>query len=77
MELEARALSPDQRVAIESLLGRRIGEEETVSVFSEPPAPEWLQRSWESAELLGVDRLTRDEIEAEIDAARRERTSAR
>jgi plasmid stability protein len=32
--------------------------------------PEWLQRSWESAEQAGVDGLSMDEIEAEIAAAR-------
>jgi hypothetical protein len=36
-------------------------------------APEWLQKSWESAKRLGLDRLSMEEIDAEIDAARKAR----
>ena len=32
--------------------------------------PEWLQKSWETAEAAGLDHLTMDDIDDEIDAAR-------
>jgi plasmid stability protein len=35
--------------------------------------PEWLRKSWESAKQAGLDRLSMDEIDAEIAAARKER----
>jgi hypothetical protein len=35
-------LSPNQRLAIEGLLGRRISEGEQVSVRTVPASPEWL-----------------------------------
>ena len=37
------------------------------------PAPDWLQKAWAGSKLRGLDVLTLDEINAEIDAARRER----
>ena len=36
-------------------------------------APEWLRKSWESSKQAGLDRLSDDEIEAEIAAARKAR----
>jgi plasmid stability protein len=36
-------------------------------------APEWLRKSWESSKQAGLDRLSADEIEAEIEAARKAR----
>lgn len=36
-------------------------------------APDWLRKSWSSAEEAGLDQLSMDEIEAEIAAARRAR----
>jgi plasmid stability protein len=36
-------------------------------------APEWLRKSWESSKEAGLDRLSGDEIEAEIAAARKAR----
>jgi hypothetical protein len=72
---KAKDLSPDQKTAIESLLGRTIADDETISIraLESASAPEWLQQSWESAERLGLDRLSTEEIEAEIDAARKAR----
>jgi hypothetical protein len=72
---KAKNLSPDQKMAIESLLGRPVAEDEVVSVRALAPAsaPEWLRESWESAKQLGLDRLSIDEIDAEIEAARKER----
>jgi hypothetical protein len=36
-------------------------------------APDWLRRSWESATQAGLNRLSMDEIDAEIAAARKAR----
>ena len=40
-------------------------------------APEWLRKSWESSKQAGLDRLSADEIEAEIAAARKARRESR
>jgi len=47
----AKDLSPDQKEAIERLLGRAIAENEQVSVRTVPsaPPPDWLKQSWGSA----------------------------
>ena len=56
-------LSPDQKIAVESLLGRPVSEQETVSVQAfEPPAISD-QRRQEIAEALG-------QYFAEVDAKR-------
>lgn len=39
--------------------------------------PGWLQKSWESSKEAGLDRLSADEIEAEIAAARNARRESR
>jgi len=39
-------------------------------VLEQDLAPEWLRKSWESAKQSGLDRLSMDEIDAEIAAAR-------
>ncbi len=72
---KAKDLSSDQRLAIEGLLGRSVGEDEAISICALTPdhAPEWLRNSWESAERLGLDRLSMEEIDAEIEAARKDR----
>lgn len=72
---KAKDLSPDQKVAIESLLGRVVAEDEAISIRTVASAsvPEWLQKSWESAKGLQLDRLTMEEIEAEIASARKAR----
>jgi len=69
---KAKDLSPDQKMAIESLLGRSVAEDEAISIraMMSPSVPEWLQRSWESAKRLRLDRLSVEEIDVEIDAAR-------
>ena len=66
-------LSPDQKLAIESLLGRPISEDEQVSVRTLPASPEWLMSIQQDAGKKGTDKLTMEEIDAEISAARRER----
>ena len=66
-------LSPDQKLAIESLLGRPISEDEQVSVRTLPASPEWLMSIQQDARKKGTDKFTMEEIDAEIAAARRER----
>lgn len=74
---KAKDLSPEQKIVVESLLGRPVAEYEAISIraLASASAPEWLQESWESAKRLGVDQLSTEEIDAEIDAARRARRS--
>jgi hypothetical protein len=81
MTHKAKDLSPDQRLAIEGLLGRALAENEEIriSTSAAPAAPNWLQRSWQTAQEQGLDRLSPEEIDAEIAAvrsARRERRPA-
>jgi hypothetical protein len=68
-------LSPDQKTAIESLLGRSVAQDEQIIIRALSPgeAPAWLWQSWESAKQQGLDRLSPEEIDAEIDAARKAR----
>jgi hypothetical protein len=72
---KARDLSPDQKNAIESLLGRAIAEDEAISVraASSYVAPEWMQHSWDTAQQLGIDKLSAEEIDGEIAAVRQVR----
>ena len=72
---KAKDLSSDQKAVIEGLLGRAIAEDEAISIRTAAlgPAPEWLQVSWNSARQLGLNNLSPEEIEAEIDAAREAR----
>ena len=48
-------------------------EQYAAQVLEEDLAPEWLRRSWASAQETGLDQLSMDEIDAEIAAARRAR----
>jgi hypothetical protein len=79
MTYKAKDLSPDQKVVIESLLGRSIAENEEISIRATSPssAPEWLQSSWQSAQEQGLDRLSVEEIDGEIAAARKARRESR
>ncbi len=72
---KAKDLSPDQKTVIESLLGRSVAQDEAISIrtIASVSAPEWLQKSWDSAKRLGLDRLSNEEIDAEIAAARKAR----
>jgi hypothetical protein len=76
---KAKDLSPDQKVAIESLLGRVVAEDEAISIRTVNSAsiPEWLQESWDSAKQRELDGLSMAEIEAEIDSARKARRGRR
>jgi hypothetical protein len=79
MTHKAKDLSPDQKLAIESLLGRAIAENEEIIIrtTTSPSAPEWLQASWQSAKEQGLDRLTLEEIDEEIAVARKARREPR
>ncbi len=76
---KVKDLSPDQKAAIEGLLGRAIAENEEISIrtITSPPPPDWLKESWESAKRHGVDQLSMEEIDAEIAAARKARLARR
>jgi hypothetical protein len=43
---------------------------------SKTAAPEWLQQSWNSAKGQGLDQVSTEEIDAEIEAARKARRNA-
>jgi hypothetical protein len=68
-------LSPEQRLAVENLLGHQVSENERIGIraLSTPSAPEWLRAIRQEAREKGVDRMTPEEIDAEIRAARRDR----
>ena len=70
----AKDLSPDQRQAIESLLGRPILDGEQVSVQTVPASPEWLSDIQRDAREKGTDKLSMEQIDGEIASARRTRT---
>jgi hypothetical protein len=76
---KAKDLSPDQKTAIESLLGREVAQDEAIIIrtVSSASIPEWLQESWDSAKQRELDRLSMAEIEAEIDSARKARRDRR
>jgi hypothetical protein len=77
MIYKAKDLSPEQKIAIEGLLGRAVAEDEAIIIraLTSASAPEWLRKSWESAERLGLSRLSMEEIDAEIDASRKARSN--
>jgi plasmid stability protein len=52
-------------------------EEYARQVLQHDLAPEWLQKSWASAKKAGLDRLSIEEIDAEIAAARQARRGPR
>lgn len=75
MTRKAKDLSQNQKLAIESLLGPFIAENEemTIRMTTAFAAPEWLRASWKSAEDRGLDQLSVEEIDAEIGAVRKAR----
>jgi plasmid stability protein len=73
MSLLALELADEHRAALAAkarLKGLSV-EEYARQVLEQDLAPEWLQRSWESARNVALDQLSGEEIEAEIAAARR------
>jgi plasmid stability protein len=52
-------------------------EEYALQVLEQDLAPEWLRKSWASAKEAGLDKLSMDEVDAEIAAARKARRGAK
>jgi hypothetical protein len=52
-------------------------EEYACQVLQRDLAPEWLRKSWESSRQTGLDRLSVEEIDAEIAAARKAQRESR
>ena len=71
---------PDAEVTALAAKARARGvsaEEYARQVLEHDIAPDWLRRSWESAAQAGLNRLSMDEIDAEIAAARKARRESR
>jgi hypothetical protein len=68
-------LPEDQTVALAAKARSRglSTEEYAREVLLHDLAPDWLQVSWGSSKAVGLDRLSTEEIDAEIAAARRSR----
>jgi plasmid stability protein len=67
---------PDAEVTALAAKARARGvsaEEYARQVLEHDIAPDWLRRSWENAAQAGLNRLSMDEIDAEISAARKVR----
>lgn len=77
MIYQAKDLLPEQKAAIESLVGRPVSDDEAVSIQTLRPgtAPQWLEKSWASAKQHGVDQLSAEDIDAEIRSSRKSRIS--
>lgn len=71
---------PEEKTSVLAAKARAQGlstEEYVRQVLEHDLAPEWLQKSWQSSQAVGLDRLSADEIDAEIAAARRARRQPR
>ncbi|HJZ94988.1 MAG TPA: hypothetical protein VKE70_00645 [Candidatus Solibacter sp.] len=71
---------PDEQKEALSAKARARGlsdEEYARQVLQHDLAPDWLQKSWKSAEEAGLDQLSMEEIDAEIAAARTARRESR
>lgn len=71
---------PDEQTAVLAAKARARGlsaEEYARQVIEHDLVPEWLQQSWASSQEAGLDRLSMDEIDAEIAAARKARHESR
>jgi plasmid stability protein len=71
---------PDEQTAALAAKARAHGlsaEQYARQVLEHDLVPEWLQKSWESSKQAGLDQLSEDEINAEIDAARKTRRESR
>ena len=72
-------LPEDQKAALAAKAQARglSPEEYARQVLRQDLAPEWLRKSWETAKETGVDRLSAEDIDAEIAAARKARRETR
>ena len=71
---------PDEQTVALAAKARAHGlsaEEYARQVLEHDLVPEWLQNSWESSKHAGLDRLSMDDIDAEIAAARKARRESR
>jgi plasmid stability protein len=71
---------PEEKTALLAAKARAQGlstEQYARQVLEDDLAPEWLRKSWESSKAAGLDRLSADEIDSEIAAARKDRREAR
>lgn len=71
---------PDEQTAALAAKARAQGlstEQYVRQVLEHDVAPEWLQKSWQSAREAGLDQLSVEDIDAEISAARQARRSSR
>jgi plasmid stability protein len=71
---------PDEQTAALTAKARAKGlstEEYARQVLAQEVAPAWLQQSWASSEEAGLDRLSMEEIDGEIAAARKARSEGR
>jgi len=67
---------PDEQTLALAAKARAQGlsaEEYARQVLEHDLVPEWLQQSWQRSKQAGLDRLSADEIDAEIATARRVR----
>jgi hypothetical protein len=67
---------PDAEVTALTAKARACGvsaEQYVRQVLERDLAPDWLRQSWDSANQAGLNRLSMDEIDAEIAAARKAR----
>jgi plasmid stability protein len=72
-------LSDEQSAALAAKAQARglSAEQYARQVLENDLAPEWLQKSWESSRQSGLDRLSGEEIDAEIAAVRKVRCETR
>lgn len=71
---------PDETTAALTAKARARGlsaEEYARQLVEQDLAPEWLRKSWESSAQAGLNRLSIEEINAEIAAARKMRPESR
>jgi hypothetical protein len=71
---------PDEQTAVLAAKARARGltaEEYARRVIEHDLVPQWLQQSWASSQEAGLDRLSLDEIDGEIAAARKARHESR
>jgi plasmid stability protein len=71
---------PDEQTLVLKAKAKAQGlstEQYARQVLEQDLVPDWLRESWESAGQTGVNKLSMDEIDAEIAAARRARRESR
>ena len=78
MTLKIEVPEEQKTVLAAKARARGVSTEEYVrELLEQDLVPAWLQRSWDSAKAHGIDRLSPEEIDAEIASARNARRDAR